>query len=117
MVGSALHDYYYGVLPFWEVLYEYGAEIVVNGHNHIFEVFSPQSPDLKPDPERGITQFIVGTGGASHYPYTDIKPNSILRDNTTFGIIKFQLHENHYEWEFITAEEDGFTASGEGFCH
>lgn len=117
MVGSALHDYYYGVLPFWEALYDYGAEIIVNGHNHIFEVFSPQNPELKPDLENGIAQFIVGTGGASHYSFTDIKPNSIIRDNTSFGIIKFKLFENQYEWEFIPVAEGDFTSTGSGLCH
>ncbi len=117
MSGSAISDIYYGVLPFWQALYDYNAEIILNGDHHIFEVYAPQNPNLKPDPEHGLTQFIVGTGGASHYPFVGIKPNSLIHDNTTYGILKFKLFSDRYEWEFIPTQPDGFTASGEGVCH
>jgi hypothetical protein len=117
MTGSANSDIYYGVSAFWEVLYENNAEVILNGDHHIFEVFAPQDPNLKTDPERGLTQFIVGTGGASHYPLVSIKPNSLIRDNTSFGVIKFQLFNDHYEWEFIPVQPDGFSVRGEGECH
>lgn len=47
----------------WRVLYEYRASVVISGHDHIYERFLPQTPDGIADPDRGIRQFVVGTGG------------------------------------------------------
>ncbi len=52
------------VRPFWEALYDAGADIVLNGHSHDFERFFPQDPWGRSDPAFGIRQFVVGTGGA-----------------------------------------------------
>ena len=40
------------------------ADVVVNGHDHDYERFAPQDPDGREDRERGIREFVVGTGGA-----------------------------------------------------
>ena len=50
--------------PFWQALYAAGADVVVNGHDHDYERFAPQDPDGREDRERGIREFVVGTGGA-----------------------------------------------------
>src|SRR5688572_24224192 len=50
--------------PFWQALYDYGADVVLNGHDHTYERFAPQSPTAQADPTRGIREFVVGTGGA-----------------------------------------------------
>ena len=52
------------VQPFWDALYAAGADVIVNGHDHDYERFAPLSPDGDEDRERGIRQFVVGTGGA-----------------------------------------------------
>ena len=51
------------VAPFWDALYAAGADLVVNGHDHDYERFAPQDPDGDRDRERGIREFVVGTGG------------------------------------------------------
>src|SRR5690606_34068167 len=43
----------------WEILHEFGAEIVMNGHDHLFERFAPLDPAGHHDPQRGIRQFTV----------------------------------------------------------
>jgi Calcineurin-like phosphoesterase len=48
----------------WRVMYELGVDVVLSGHNHSYERFAPQDPDGRFDPERGIRQFVAGTGGA-----------------------------------------------------
>jgi hypothetical protein len=50
------------MLDVWKVLYQFGADIVVNGHDHDYERFAPQNPGGKPDP-KGIREFVVGTAG------------------------------------------------------
>ena len=48
----------------WRLLYDSGVELVLNGHDHLYERFAPQDPDGRADPVRGIRQFTVGSGGA-----------------------------------------------------
>jgi Big-like domain-containing protein/calcineurin-like phosphoesterase family protein len=103
--------------PLWQALYDANAEIVVSGHEHNYERFAPQAPDGTTDPARGLREFVVGTGGASHYPFGTPLPNSEVRDNTTFGVLKLTLQATGYDWTFIAAAGGTFTDSGSGTCH
>ena len=105
---------------FWEDLYAYGAAIVLNGHDHIYERFAPQNPHQQADP-LGIREFIVGGGGNNHQPsYGTIQPNSVVRDNTTYGVLKLTLGQGSYDWQYLPAQQAGngtFTDKGSGTCH
>jgi calcineurin-like phosphoesterase family protein len=105
------------VAPFWEALYEHGAEVVLSGHAHVYERFGPQNPHAQADPDFGIRQFTVGTGGASHYGFKGARPNSEVRDNKTYGVLKLTLHESGYHWAFVPQAGKSFTDSGTGSCH
>jgi acid phosphatase type 7 len=48
---------------FWQALYDFNAELILNGHDHDYERFAPQDPNGNADPKRGIREFVVGTGG------------------------------------------------------
>ncbi|HKY54137.1 MAG TPA: DUF4832 domain-containing protein [Anaerolineales bacterium] len=101
---------------FWNVLYEYGVDVVLNGHDHTYERFAPQNPNGQADPNRGIREFVVGTGGAGLYPIPGIQPNSEVRNNTTFGVLKLTLHATSYDWQFVPVAGQSFTDSGTGNC-
>ncbi len=101
----------------WQALYDAGAEIVISGHDHEYERFAPQTPGAAADPARGIREFIVGTGGAGLYSFATPLPNSEVRDNTSFGVLKLTLSDGSYTWEFIPIAGDSFTDSGSGTCH
>jgi hypothetical protein len=103
--------------PLWQVLYDSGAEIVLNGHDHDYERFAPQKPDGTPDPLHGIREFVVGTGGATLYPFIRNTPNSEVKNNTAWGILKLTLHAASYDWEFIPIAGHTFTDSGGANCH
>src|SRR5215469_14133219 len=103
--------------PLWDALYEANADVVVNGHDHDYERFAPQTPDGAPDPGRGIREFVVGTGGKSHRPFSEPKTNSEVRDATAFGVLKLKLKSKSYDWQFIPEEGKTFTDSGSGACH
>jgi hypothetical protein len=78
-------------------------EIVLCGHAHHYERFAQQTPDQQPN-QKGIRQFIVGTGGRDLVmpkPPGRRKPNSETADGTTFGVLKLTLNAASYEWEFI----------------
>jgi hypothetical protein len=102
---------------FWQLLYNAHADLVLNGHDHIYERFSPQTPTGLSDPTNGIREFIVGTGGADHTSITTVAANSQVRNAATFGILKLTLHATSYSWQFVPQAGKTFTDSGSQACH
>jgi acid phosphatase type 7 len=102
--------------PFWDLLYHYNADVVLNGHDHIYERFAPQTPSGTKDKSGGIRAFIAGTGGANHTLLSSTAHNSQVRNSTTFGILQLTLHRTSYDWKFIP-EGGSFTDSGSTACH
>jgi acid phosphatase type 7 len=112
------HGSYETVEPMWEALYEEGAEMVLSGHEHNYERFAPQDPSGKADPEGGIRQFVVGTGGgASDYPILEPLPNSEVQNDQSYGVLKLTLRPKGYEWRYLSAEGGEFSDSGSARCH
>ena len=101
---------------FWRPLYAAGADVIVNGHDHDYERFAPQDPDGQIDGDRGIRQFVVGTGGAPLRDFTRVAPNSEIRVILGHGVIAFTLHDGSFEWEFIVAD-NAFRDYGTSPCH
>ena len=104
--------------PFWQALYDHGAEIVMNGHDHNYQRYAPQTPTGQLDSVRGVRQFIVGTGGKNHRPV--VPPpvrNRDAADDQTFGVLKLTLRPTSYVWEFVPVGAGQFTDSGVGACH
>jgi hypothetical protein len=100
----------------WDVLYEYNVDVVLNGHNHLYERFAPQNPQAVADPQ-GIREFTVGTGGGGTlYAYGNPIANSEVINNQTYGVIKLTLHQYSYDWEFIPIAGQTFTDSGSSVC-
>jgi acid phosphatase type 7 len=115
--SGAAHGNNTAVANFWNALYAYGADVVLNGHEHIYERFAPQRPDAVADAVNGIRQFTVGTGGRSHYTIGTIKANSEVRNGSTYGVLKLTLHATTYDWRFVPVAGATFTDSGTGNCH
>jgi len=101
---------------FWQALYEYHADVVLNGHDHDYERFAPQDPSGHADSARGIREFVVGTGGDSHISFVSPVANSEVRDDQTYGVLKLTLHPASYDWQFIPIAGSTFTDSGSGTC-
>jgi acid phosphatase type 7 len=114
--GSA-HGNDYDMKPFWQVLYEANADVVINGHDHDYERFAPQNPDGGSDAARGIREFVVGTGGKNHRPVVLAKPNSESRNADAYGVLKLTLRAGAYDWQFVPEAGKTFADSGTGKCH
>jgi hypothetical protein len=71
--------------PIWQALYDAGADVVLSGHDHLYERFARQDPSGARDPQKGIRQFTVGTGGESLYRFGSPEANSEARDQDSFG--------------------------------
>ncbi len=104
--------------PFWDALYDRGADVVLSGHDHLYERFAPQNPGGRSDPASGIRQFTVGTGGVGHYGFRrSVQPNSQVRNAGAFGVLKLTLADGAYDWDFLAAEGKPFRDTGHGTCH
>jgi acid phosphatase type 7 len=107
----------------WNALYEYGADLVLNGHDHAYQRFAPMRPNGTRDDAHGIRQIAVGTGGGETlYSWADSLPahqNLEARDNHTHGVLKLTLRSGGYDWKFVPASGGAaaFTDSGSGSCH
>jgi hypothetical protein len=107
-----------GMKPLWDILYHGGADIVINGHDHDYERFAPQDPEGHLDAKHGIREFVVGSGGKnSHRAMGAAKPNSEVRNDDTFGVLKLTLHAKGYDWDFVPEAGKTFKDSGSDSCH
>jgi hypothetical protein len=100
----------------FQALYDAGADVVLAGHDHIYERFAPQDPHGGVAPGRGIRQFVVGTGGRSLYAVGARRPNSEVAQGHTFGVLKLTLRASVYEWEFVPIVGAAFRDSGSAGC-
>ena len=101
----------------WNDLYNAGAELILVGHEHNYERFAPQTATGVADTARGVRQIVVGTGGRSFYAFGTPLPNSEVRNNNTFGVLKLTLSDGSYMWEFVPVAGKTFTDTGTGTCH
>jgi hypothetical protein len=114
--NSGQEGTYTGTRDLWRALYEGGAELVLNGHAHSYERFAPQDHAGNANSTYGLREIVVGTGGKSLGGWGATQPNSQVRDNQSFGVLKATLHPNSYDWSFV--HESGTVAdSGTSNCH
>lgn len=115
--SSGFHHSDPAYIAFWQDLYAAKADLVLNGHDHLYERFGPQTPAGAADPGNGIREIIAGTGGRSHYVFKKIEPNSEARNNTAFGILILHLRKHDYDWAFKPEAGKSFTDHGSARCH
>jgi hypothetical protein len=100
----------------WQVLFDAGVDLVLNGHEHHYERFAEMNASGAAV-SQGLREIVVGTGGASLYPFGTPKAASQVRNNTAYGVLKLTLHEGSYEWQFVPVTGATFTDSGSSNCH
>ncbi|HEY5873045.1 MAG TPA: metallophosphoesterase, partial [Gaiellaceae bacterium] len=61
--SSGWHGSDSSYVAFWQALVDADADLVLVGHDHDYERFAPQDAGGRRDLERGIREFVVGTGG------------------------------------------------------
>jgi hypothetical protein len=101
----------------WQALYDAGVELVLNGHYRLYERFAPQTPGGTADPQYGVRQITIGTGGISTNSYGSPESNSELRQSGTFGVLKVTLSADAYQWQYVPIAGQTFTDAGQGTCH
>jgi hypothetical protein len=93
------------VRPLWQLLYRARADVVLNGHSHNYQRWRPQDPRGGRDRKRGIREFVVGTGGASHYALqSGTRPSNLAAaQDDAFGVLRFSLRRNGYAWTWVAS--------------
>ena len=114
--SSGMHGNHYQMQKMWDLMYAAGVDVVISGHDHLYERFAPQDPDGNADAARGIRQFTVGTGGAEFYGVSTLQPNSEVLINTIHGVIALALDNGRYAWSFVGVDHT-VRDSGSGTCH
>jgi hypothetical protein len=105
------------LLPIWQILYNGGVDLVLNGHDHDYERFLPQTPDGVIDSTKGITEIIAGTGGGELRGFrTQLERNSAFRLQGHFGVLKLTLGPKGYQWAFVDVNRSIWDP-GAGTCH
>jgi len=102
---------------FTEDLYAAGVDLLLAGHDHIYERFAPLDPSGAVDLARGVPMITVGTGGAEHHQITGVLPGSRVRNNDTYGVLKLTLHADSFDWEFLPEDGRTFTDRGSSAVH
>jgi alkaline phosphatase len=105
--SSGLHGSSATMAPLWNLLARAHADVVLSGHDHDYERFAPID---------GIREFVVGTGGAEHYPIIFTRDSSVVHNTAAFGVLRLRLGLGSYAWRFLPAGGSAFTDAGSGRC-
>ena len=110
--------------PLWQALAEGGVELALAGHDHHYERYAPQDAHGMRDDAHGLRQFVVGTGGAWLTPVRFPAANTEARHNSAHGVLRLDLFDNGYTWEFLAVAGDSgsnagaaYTDRGTASCH
>jgi len=90
----------------WKLLYAHGADLILNGHEHVYARTVPLDPNGVPDVKKGIPEFIIGTGGealdtlARNPDGSFMNPNVVTGQDQAYGAMKLTLGVNGYSWDY-----------------
>lgn len=98
--------------PLYAALHEYGADLVLAGHDHRYERFRPMLPNGTVHPD-GIRSFVVGTGGTHLSKLPAKRRAGSLKVLATLGVFRLTLGAGSWRFDFIGL--DGTSLDGGGF--
>jgi len=101
----------------WQDLYNGGADVALGGHDHWYERFQPLNANGSYDPNYGVTQFVVGTGGQGLMTPGTQMPTSVVLSNAAHGVLQMTLNNGSYSWRFLSDTDGTITDSGTAQCH
>ncbi|MEP6729520.1 MAG: PKD domain-containing protein [bacterium] len=115
--SSGVHNNDASTQALWQALYDNHADVVINGHDHDYERFAPQTPTGALDNTNGVRSFVIGTGGKEQRGFATIRPNSQFRSNTSLGVLKLVLHPTSFDWQFVPVPGDPLNDAGTATCN
>ena len=113
--SSGLHGNNPIMAKAWKVAMRHGVDVALSGHDHLYERFRPMRAYGRVDRARGITSFVSGAGGKSHYGFKK-RAGSAYVQNEEFGVLLLKLRPSSFRWKFKSI--DGETLDkGRRRCH
>jgi hypothetical protein len=103
------------VQALYQALQDFGADLIVNGHDHNYQRWAPLTASGVRDDVHGVRQIVVGTGGRGLYAIGS-SPDVESANAETWGILKLTLSAAAYRWEFLPVAGSTFTDSGRVTC-
>ncbi len=101
----------------WQALQDFGADVVLSGHDHNYQRFAPQTATGVASPS-GMRLFVVGTGGRAPYAFQGSLANYENGHDNIEGVLKLTLSSGGYAWQFLpVAGSPSFTDAGALGCH
>ena len=110
---------------FWQLLYEYGADLVLNGHDHLYARYRPLDPSGNYDPRKGIRRIHRGhrrrdTRSDRHNHCDERRTSETNQEDPSgnvnfnaqnlqaytgdyWGVMGLTLNPNGYAWDYESA--------------
>ncbi len=105
------------IRPLFQALYDANADLLLVGHAHNYQRWSPLNPTGAADAARGIRQFVVGTGGRIFHEVSPPDPRQEIANDDTFGVLRLVLSSGGFTWQFLPVPGRTFTDTGSQTCH
>ena len=104
------------VASLYQAFYQASGDLWLVGHNHNYERLTRLDPSGAIDLQRGIRNFVVGTGGETLGVFGTPTTGSEIR-SMTHGVLKLTLRATGYDWEFVPVAGSTFSDSGSDTCN
>jgi hypothetical protein len=100
----------------WQDMMNAGVDVVLAGHDHNYQRWNRMSAAGAVATTSGIREFVVGSGGRSHYS-SSRRPTGLQAINTdSFGVLRLVLKAGGYDWRFLPEAGRSFTDAGTDTC-
>jgi 3',5'-cyclic AMP phosphodiesterase CpdA len=117
LFSSGYHGDQTAMHGLYAIMFAGGVDLVLAGHDHNYERFAPMNPATMLDTAHGMTQIVVGTGGAGLRGFqTPLARNSVYTIQGRHGVVKLTLGAGAWRSAFIDARGGVWDRSG-GACH
>jgi hypothetical protein len=98
--GQSRHSDYSYMSELWRLIASEGADIVVAGHEHNYQRWTPMDGSGNPHPS-GTTQFVVGTGGHDLVTHSTFDPRLVASHQGQYGALQLRLTDGAAEYQYI----------------
>jgi hypothetical protein len=98
--GQSRHSDYTYMNELWRLLASEGVDILVAGHEHNYQRWTPMDADGVPHAS-GTTQFVVGTGGHDLVTHSQTDARLVANHQGQYGALQLTLSDGEAAFKYI----------------